>query len=222
MTGSGTQTVGNRSWSISPGTVCFLPRNNIHAFHKGFGRRPLCLVLELDLRGDSQSPPVRTQHTRADLAQVRVGLSSLFRWRNPERKSIQLRVGAVVLNVLDILLRSIHWLPSDSEPAMPPIVRSLDRALTNIETQELKRTELARHLGYQEDYLNRSLKRACGLTFGEFRSQKRMIKVKSLLEKNLRIGEVAEQCGFADQNYFSRWFKLQTGQTPREWRIHKS
>jgi AraC-like DNA-binding protein len=29
---------------------------------------------------------------------------------------------------------------------------------------------------------------------------------------------VADRAGFQDQNYFSRWFRKQTGLTPTKWR----
>jgi AraC-like DNA-binding protein len=28
---------------------------------------------------------------------------------------------------------------------------------------------------------------------------------------------VADRCGFTDANYFTRWFRNQTGLTPKDW-----
>jgi AraC-like DNA-binding protein len=32
------------------------------------------------------------------------------------------------------------------------------------------------------------------------------------------VAEAALQSGFEDPNYFARWFRRQTGQTPQAWR----
>ena len=32
------------------------------------------------------------------------------------------------------------------------------------------------------------------------------------------IGDIATLVGMDDQNYFTRWFRKQTGQTPSRWR----
>jgi len=36
--------------------------------------------------------------------------------------------------------------------------------------------------------------------------------------KGVRISLVADRAGFLDQNYFSRWFRKQTGLAPSKWR----
>jgi len=57
----------------------------------------------------------------------------------------------------------------------------------------------------------------CGIT--EYVAQCRMSTAKRLLKRSdLRISEVAEQAGFADANYFIRFFKKSTGLTPKKYR----
>ena len=39
-----------------------------------------------------------------------------------------------------------------------------------------------------------------------------------LRSSNLSIGQVAERCGFTDQNYFAKVFKKILGKTPSQYR----
>ncbi|HEY1108348.1 MAG TPA: helix-turn-helix domain-containing protein [Opitutaceae bacterium] len=45
----------------------------------------------------------------------------------------------------------------------------------------------------------------------------RLEAAQSALQSAPTIAEAAERSGFDDPNYFARWYRRQTGQTPREW-----
>jgi AraC family transcriptional regulator, positive regulator of tynA and feaB len=59
-------------------------------------------------------------------------------------------------------------------------------------------------------------------TFGEQLMRLRLERAQVILRDarcaNLRIGEVAAQCGFTDPSHFARRFRLQFGQTPQDFR----
>ncbi len=78
---------------------------------------------------------------------------------------------------------------------------------------------LAQISGYSDRQLMRIFKAAFSVTPNEYIADLRMKKAKQLLEStNLSIGEISWICGFDDQNYFSRFFKRNTGMTPTEYR----
>lgn len=58
-----------------------------------------------------------------------------------------------------------------------------------------------------------------GMTVMEYLLIKRIDCSKVFLEQtNLQVNEIAEKCGFADSEYFSKCFKKVTGTTPGKWR----
>ena len=58
-----------------------------------------------------------------------------------------------------------------------------------------------------------------GMTIMEYVMKKRMEKARRLLSNSeLSIREIAEECGFADNEYFSRCFKEFHGQSPKVWK----
>ena len=50
------------------------------------------------------------------------------------------------------------------------------------------------------------------------RDRVRLETAQAALRSTATIAEAASQSGFDDPNYFSRWFRRQTGRTPGAWR----
>ena len=82
--------------------------------------------------------------------------------------------------------------------------------------------ELTARLGYQPDYLNRVFKRITGLSLSEQRNATRLETAKAALLRGGTSGSAAGLSGFNDANYFSRWFKQQTGMKPMEFATLKT
>jgi len=74
-----------------------------------------------------------------------------------------------------------------------------------------------RRSGLQKDYLNRLVRRACGLTFGQWRSRELLRAAENELKRGSRVTATAESLGFIDPGYFGRWFRKQTGLPPSHW-----
>ncbi|MGM9766088.1 MAG: response regulator [Candidatus Cryptobacteroides sp.] len=84
---------------------------------------------------------------------------------------------------------------------------------------ELDFTKIASDMCITRTQLNRKIKAITGYTTTEYVLQIRISKAKVLLEKsNMRVGDVAQSCGFEDVAYFSSVFKKTTGVTPTKWK----
>ncbi len=79
--------------------------------------------------------------------------------------------------------------------------------------------------GYAEDYLRACFRRLTGKTPLSFLQEVRVRAACRRMEiygRCLSVGELAEQCGYADPVYFSRVFRKVTGQSPRAYaRAHR-
>ncbi len=77
---------------------------------------------------------------------------------------------------------------------------------------------LAKSLGLSYRHFRRVFKNSTGLPPQQYLLNLRINRAKTLLEEHrLSIGQIAQQCGFADPYYFSRTFKLKTGSWPSQW-----
>lgn len=204
------------------GTVIYVAPGQLHAFERQRTRRPLCLVIDIAIEPARATPRAVAQLTATELTQIRARLSSLFGFREFDPATMFLQLGSVILDVLDPALAALGCLGAPRPTARPArLTRQVERALLNIERdhEELSLRDLAKRLGYQQDYLNRQLRVECGLTLGQLRARSRLERSQRLLrDRRLSISDVAERVGLLDNNYFARWFKQQTGLTPSAWR----
>ena len=74
-------------------------------------------------------------------------------------------------------------------------------------------------LNITPEYLSMLFKREMGMNFSVFLKKFRISHAKRLLkETDMKIYEVAQECGYSNSNYFARIFKEVTGVSPAEYR----
>lgn len=79
--------------------------------------------------------------------------------------------------------------------------------------------QIAERCGVSNRSLGRLFQEVFDTTPKAFLSRQRLRRAADLLRgSDLNITEIARQCGFADNNYFSRVFRKQYGRAPREYR----
>ncbi len=81
-------------------------------------------------------------------------------------------------------------------------------------------TFFAKHLNVSTTHLNYCVKEVTGKTASSLLRDRVVVEAKRLLyATNLDVKEVAFKLGFDDHAYFSRLFKKETGQTPKNFRL---
>ena len=86
-------------------------------------------------------------------------------------------------------------------------------------SRKLSLEEVAHHVYISPTYLSRVFKAEVGCSMVDYLNRVRIEKSKELLANdNLRLIEVALQCGFESQSYFNRIFKQNCGLTPQQYR----
>lgn len=84
---------------------------------------------------------------------------------------------------------------------------------------ELSLDQTADAVGVNPYYLSKLFKDETGSNFIDFVNENRLEKAKNLLKKGEQsIKEVSFECGYSDQNYFSKIFRRKFGITPTEFR----
>ncbi len=84
--------------------------------------------------------------------------------------------------------------------------------------RDISLTDVSEAVGVSSVYLSRLFSKELGTNFVAFVKEFRVSAAKRLLtDKNTRVKEVAEKAGFANDKYFMRVFKEETGMTPKEY-----
>lgn len=211
LNGRGTLRVAGREHDVLPGTLALLPAGIIHGFRETTGRRPLSLALDVDTP-DPARRPLFGQLNASETGRIRQALSRLGKIANPSAPESRLLAAATALEILDIEMRALGVLPRQPL-AVPAFVKKF---LALAAEPGLGIADLAARTGLQADYLNRRMKQITGLTLNQQRNVVRLEKAKRLLLGGASMNEAGVGAGFDDQNYFSRWFKRQTGTSPRQ------
>ena len=72
---------------------------------------------------------------------------------------------------------------------------------------------------YNHDYLSKLFKKSVGISLHAYINQMKVKLIKSyLLNTNLSVKELSEQCGFEDENNFVKFFKYHVKKSPSEYR----
>jgi AraC family transcriptional regulator len=80
-------------------------------------------------------------------------------------------------------------------------------------------SEVADQCGLSGGYFSRAFKRETGFSPHQWLMKRRVERAKNLLrEPDLRLAEIAQTCGFADQSHFARVFLKREGCSPGRWR----
>ena len=221
LTGRGRQPMAGKVFECRPGTVIHIPPGTPHTFQRELARPPLVLVIDLDLELTRATPHPCAQMPDADLTRVRTAMSKLFAMKMVDQRECMLLVAAIVLEILDRVLLACGWLKpfnrfGDSKGMNN--TRFIERLLERLDGPEVTLENISARAGYQMDHLNRLLKAECGLTIGQVRSRFRLNRAQKLIRQGLPFQTVGERVGILDNNYFSRWFRQQTGLSPSAWK----
>lgn len=116
---------------------------------------------------------------------------------------------------------------TESIPAPRPINQLALVAKNRIDEKcrdfSLTVSQIAREMHVTGNHLSRLFKLQFGCSITDYIAQKRMGRIREILsDPTLSIGEVASRCGFADANYFCRFFRRQTGISPGAYRKQSS
>jgi len=129
----------------------------------------------------------------------------------------------------------------DDEELSPWMTNSLERLMDEIQVQrrgtgqvhlaraeayierhlseKLRRAEVARHCGLSPGHFSHLVQTVKGQTFRELVIRHRVRQASHLLARtNLSLAEIASDCGFTDQSYFTKLFKKIEGQNPLQYR----
>lgn len=88
-------------------------------------------------------------------------------------------------------------------------------------SQPLTRESVAKRFHITPNYLSHIFQKSGSVGFNEYLTSVRLEKAKKLLRGyDLKVKEIAHNCGFVDSNYFCRVFKRYTERSPSEYRRH--
>ena len=204
LSGEGRQIVNGQVRPARTGDLFVIPTGIAHGYTATGPGRPVCLVLDYESTDASRTR--RSLHRRLGPATLNE-LSQLLA-KVPQKGRPTL---ADYSNILAVVARLIG--PASSTASRVPVAPVLEKVRPLLDaTQPL--AAVARQAGYHRDHLTRKLKRETGFGLQATRNRLRLELAQAALRNAPSVAEASARAGFDDPNYFTRWFRRQTGQTP--------
>lgn len=101
----------------------------------------------------------------------------------------------------------------------PPMITRAKSFMGEHQAEPISLDQIARTLNVSTFYFCKMFKKATGLTFTNYLARTRVERAKNLLlNPNVRVSEVAYDCGFISLTHFNRVFKKVVGKSPTEYR----
>jgi AraC-like DNA-binding protein/ligand-binding sensor protein len=105
------------------------------------------------------------------------------------------------------------------QSAEPPVIARAKQYITDHQNEELSLDQVAKSVHTSKFYFCKMFKKATGINFTDYLSRVRTERAKHLLlNRNLRISEIAYEVGFQSLTHFNRVFKRILGQSPTDYR----
>ncbi|SDX61941.1 response regulator [Paenibacillus sp. CF384] len=149
---------------------------------------------------------------------------SMLRWS--ERDELLQELGGLQTwaqwqNFLQRLRRSLRAILEQSgidKDITTRMIQSIEWSLLHLD-EGITQEEAAAEVHLSRGYFSDCFKRTTGATYNDFMRMLRMDQAKRLLlHSSQAIQEIAAKCGFADESYFRKLFRQETGRSPRAYR----
>jgi AraC-like DNA-binding protein len=135
----------------------------------------------------------------------------------PRFSKAKLEAFAALLPIISEYIETNNLL-ADADMTIGQLVKSY---VKNNISQKITLSDISWKLHYSTVTLTEHFKQEYGITIMEYVMKKRMEKASRLLiNSEMSIRSVAEECGFFDNEYFSRCFKNYYSMSPVSWRKH--
>lgn len=104
--------------------------------------------------------------------------------------------------------------------AVKSVAESVVKYINSHISENVSTSVLSDVTGYSSGYLSRIFRQEIGMSIHDYVAQTRMNLAKEMLmNTNLKIYEVAENCGYENTTYFIKIFRINTGMTPQDYRM---
>ena len=145
---------------------------------------------------------------------------SIFECYNSGLDEDEIMMNSLVLKLICAIRAECRNIIKGSE-IKPGSFKIIEKAMKFIDanyTEPLTLEDISKHVSLSPIHFHNTFKASTGKTPHEYLTDKRIKRAEKLLvTTEATLSEIAYECGFSSQAYFSAAFKKNTGLTPREY-----
>lgn len=235
--GEGIHTIDFQQYAIRPNTIFFLSPGQIHELALSEDVQGYIILFTSSFYHFNKTDPHKlfelpffynlsqeTPPIYLDNAECIQTLTNLFREAISENKQYLSDKDEAIRALLDLILiqcKRIYPLSQQDEKTNKGkiIVKRFKQLIEEKCKENLSVKDYANLLAISPNYLSETVKSVTGRTSTDLINDRMILEIKRLLKHtDMGISEIAYSLNFADQSYFSKYFKKLTGLSPLEFR----
>ncbi|MDH3981367.1 MAG: AraC family transcriptional regulator [Kiritimatiellaceae bacterium] len=179
----------------------------------GFSKEEMRILSTVFARGNRHCFPA-TPAMRSLMPTLIGELQSTHELRDAHTKTL---LRAILIELKRIIAGEV--MDSGKHTYSEQRVQALISSLSSSCDHQWTLTEMTEHCGIQRTQLNKIFQKLTGSTPMEYLFRIRMERAKTLLrETDIKIIDIAFECGYGTSQYFANTFKQATGVTPSQYR----
>ncbi len=134
----------------------------------------------------------------------------------------QLRMSCMLYDMLIVLSRYYSEMGKKSKPNDILRMEQVAEYIEKHYASHLQREDAAKVFGRGVRVFSEVFNKSFGMSFSDYLTKIRLRHAQQMLaETQMRITEIALECGFCDSNYFCAVFRKEFGITPRKYRLER-
>ena len=149
---------------------------------------------------------------------------NICKYSDSKLEDSELMLGSLILRLTYMLLKESRKtrLKSNTKYNNYPVIEKVIKYIKENLTEDLSLKTVSAYAGFSHIHFHNFFKKATGLTLREYVEEQRLKRaVNMLVSTSATLTEIAHECGFSSQSYFSYAFKKRMGCTPGEY-VHKN
>ena len=225
--GNASVKVGDCRFNCQPGDIVIISPGLSHRFQYPAGQQFVCwsFKFEYPVTSSPQIVPVCDDEERAERIIIIEAIAQICRGIFPEkllnsRQCFAVTGENIAIDMLGSMIRNIveRWFLEQKIPGNGNLADTVSEYVYRRGGASVSVTELAEYLGYSSGHLRVLSRKICGRSTKNLIDQARIkVAKRMLLYSDMRINELSDLMGFADEKYFSRFFRKYVGMPPREY-----
>lgn len=222
VSGEGTFTMHGKSYDLHPGDLFFIFPSVTHNIHsnadEGDPHRLKCIYVSfIGIRANQ----IMSRFHITSISPVYSGHSDLIPfWENAIRIAGKNNLDLISESVLLYTLSVIGATTEESEEMQSSnLIQNIKKYVDeHFSDQDLSLNSICAHYNYNPKYISTLFKKYFKVGINEYVNTIRIQEACTLIDDNMTsVKDIAARCGFRDQYYFSRVFKIRLGISPSQY-----
>lgn len=223
LSGTGYMKVDEEGFRVKEGNVILIPRGATHSF-TALGNAGM-KTLEVKFESDDEELLGSINPHLEDKNGELFKLFSALVLEGQRKKAMYKRLCNAMLQEILVLMARLSLEMDTRENIGKGIDRTENKVIAAVNDyiyanldKHFSLSDLAAGVGYNQDYLYRTVRKHKGTTLVEYVNRIRFEEAKQLItQSDLTISEISYSLGFESIPYFSRFFKKYAGIAPSEY-----